>query len=217
MAHGTKLVGPNAWTFWRWYEWSCCSCKTCHTLVWGISKAWAKVRVLVDRFSPMCWRTFSSKLKVQHIHGAPLSFFLAWKIPVSHSRCRSLTNYGMWWSAVMQKAFFIDALCSSTIMSVFPVNYQHLSVLFKHVFDHLVLFRPVLFNDWLPTNMNAELSRPACQHKTHTISPLCLDLQTFFTSKWYVFGLGCLIKTLSTKSPLQPLEVCNTYSETLCI
>ena len=29
-----------------------------------------------------------------------------------------------------------------------------------------------------------------------------------------VSGHGFLIKTLSTKSPLEPLEVCNTYSET---
>ena len=52
------------------------------------------------------------------------------------------------------------------------------------------------------------------KHKTHDISPLCSDIQTYFTSKWYVSGYGCLIKPLSSKSPLQPLEVCNTNSET---
>ena len=50
--------------------------------------------------------------------------------------------------------------------------------------------------------------------ETQDISPLCFDLQTYFTSKWYVSGHGCLNKTLSTKSPLRPLEVCNTNSET---
>ena len=52
------------------------------------------------------------------------------------------------------------------------------------------------------------------KHKTHDISPFCFDLQTYFTTQWYVSGPGWLIKTLSTKSPLQPLEVYNTYSVT---
>ena len=144
MARGSISAGPNAWTFRRWYEWSCYSCKTCHVLVWGTSKAWAMVRVL-HNLEGTC---FSQPLLK------------------SDENC-------MWWSAVMQKAFLIDVLCSLTITSSFAINYQRLSVLFKCVFDHLELSRPVLLTDWLPTDVNADLADLPV-NTGHTISAHCI-------------------------------------------
>ena len=73
MARGAKSAGANVWTFWRWYGWSCSLCKTRHMLVRGSFKAWGMVRVLVDGISSLCWRKFSSKLRVRFVHGTPPS------------------------------------------------------------------------------------------------------------------------------------------------
>ena len=73
----------------------------------------------------------------------------------------------------------------------------------------------------------SQFSRTDCKQKTNNIwgllkSPSVLfictmkleilnqfNLQTSFASKWHISGHGFLIKTVSTRSPLQTLNVCN--------
>ena len=63
-----------------------------------------------------------------------------------------------------------------------------------------------------------EVCNANSERQAHDITPLHFDLQTYFTSKLYVSGYGCLIKTLSTRSTLQSLEVCNSNFETyVCV
>jgi hypothetical protein len=51
----------------------------------------------------------------------------------------------------MLKMFVIHILYSLTITSSFTINYQHLSVLIRHVFN-----LPVLHADWITTDMKAD-------------------------------------------------------------